>query len=185
MAAGRAAALLLANVALVVVLLNASDDGGGVSAGAGDTTTTSRVTATTVGRTTTTTTTPARAPRDVKVIAANGTTVRGAAARVTTSLKNAGYNALAPLQAKAATASAVYYTPMYEREAAKVAESLGLPTAAAEPLPTPSPVTDLRGANILVIIGPDLAERSTSSTTTRGRSSSSSSTTTTATGSID
>ncbi|MDP9070329.1 MAG: LytR C-terminal domain-containing protein [Actinomycetota bacterium] len=179
-AAGRAAALLAVAVVLGVVLLNAADDVPRQRLSAGDAPeTTVRRAVTTTTAPTTTTTSPARQPKDVKVISANGTTVRGAAGKVRDMLQEAGYNVLAPGDAKRADASAVYFTPGYDREAVAVAEVLGLPTSAVKPLPSPAPVTDLRGANVAVVVGPELAERlastgddRTTTTTRRARSTS-------------
>ncbi len=156
MAAGRAAVLLAVAVVLGVVLLNAADDSPRrVSAGRTTSTVTTAVTTTS----TTTTTAPLREPRDVKVISANGTTVQGAAGRVRDMLRTAGYNVLAPGDTRRADASAVYFTPTYEREAMAVAEVLALPPTAVQALPDPSPVVDLRGANVVVVVGADLAQR--------------------------
>ena len=79
------------------------------------------------GEETTTTTAALRAPKDVKVLATNGTPTQGAAGRARDALRVKGYNVLAPIDAKPATASAVYFTPTFEREAQAVAEALALP----------------------------------------------------------
>ena len=182
LAVGRAAALLIVNVVLIVVLLNASDSGRRVTAGARSTTTTAKPSTTTTTSRATTTTTPLRAPRDIKVIAANATTVQGAAAKVSEKLRAAGYNVLAPLTAKRADASAVYFTGDLRREAEEVAKLLELdPSVVAElpEAPAPTPVTDVRGADVLVLIGPDLAGRATTSTTRRATTTTRRSTTTT------
>ena len=183
-AAGRAAALLAVAVVLGVVLLNAADDVPRQRSSAGGATETTMRSVTTTTMVTTTTTTPARQPKDVKVIPANGTAVKGAASKVRDMLREAGYNVLAPGDAKRADASAVYFTAGYDREAVAVAEVLGLPTSAAKPVPAAPPVTDLRGANVAVVVGPELAERvaatggesSTTTTTRRARSSTSTTT---------
>lgn len=171
MAAGRGAVLLAVAVALGIVLLNAADDpppdrvaAGGRSDDTVVTTTTSTLPATTAP------TVPLRAPKDVKVISANGTDVKGVARKATDQLKAAGYNVLAPTDSKRADASAVYFTPGFEREAQAVAAALGLAPTDVTALPTPSPVPDARGANIVVVVGPELAQRlsgaSTSASTT-------------------
>lgn len=187
MAAGRAAALLVLAVVLGIVVINGAEDvpGQRLTAGGTATTRTSVARTTTTVRRSTTTTTPVRQPKDVKVLPANGTTVAGAAGKVRDMLKAAGYNVLAPGQAKKADASAVYYTATYDREARAVADVLALPPPSVQSLPEPAPVTDLRGANILVVVGPDLAQRvtqrSTTSTTSRTGSTSRSSSTTSTT----
>ena len=172
LAVGRAAALLVLNLALIIILLNASDSGRRISAGARSTTTTTEPTTTTTTPRVTTTTTPLRSPREVKVIAANATTVQGSAARISEKLRAAGYNVLAPLTAKRADASAVYFTGALRREAEEVAKLLELQPTVVQELPQapePTPVTDVRGADVLVVIGPDLAGRATSTTSTTRR----------------
>ena len=165
-AAGRAAGLLILAVGLGVVLLNAADDVPRQRLSAGRTPTTETSLAPTTTMRTTTTTSPARQPRDVKVIPANGTTVAGAAGRARDALRAAGYNVLAPGDAKRADASGVVYNPGLDREARAVADVLALPPTAVQPLPDPPPVSDMRGADVLVVVGPDLAERLTEGTTT-------------------
>ncbi len=165
MAAGRGALLLAVAVVLGVLLLNAADDtpsrvGAGRDNEDGDdraTTTTTQPVTTTVA---------VRPPREVKVLAANATNVAGAAGRVSAGLRNVGYNVLAPTDAKPADASAVYFTPTFEREGQAVAQALQLPPTAVKPLPNPPPVADLRGANLLVVIGPDVASKATQGATT-------------------
>jgi hypothetical protein len=88
---------------------------------------------------------------------ANGTSVNGAGARVGTTLKAAGYDVLAATSVvQPARASVIYFLPGFDREAAAVAVVLNLPATAAQPLPAPPPF-DTKGANVTVLIGPDLA----------------------------
>ncbi len=172
MAAGRGALLLAVAVVIGVLLLNAADDTPSpVRSGRGDsgdraddpTTTTIRPT---------TTTAAARPPREVKVLSANGTKVNGAARRVSNTLRALGYNVLAPSEANPANASVVYFTPTFEREALSISQVLKLAPTALQPLPNPPPVSDVRGANVVVVVGPDLATQTGPGTTTtrRGRS---------------
>lgn len=171
MAAGRGAALLAVAVVLGVVLLNAADDpapGRLTTGGSGGTSSTSVTTST--GRSTTVVTLPVRAPADVRVISANGTAVKGVARKVTDQLKAAGYNVLAPTDGQKTTASAVYFVGDFMREAQAVAASLGLPAASVQPFPAPAPLADARGATVIVLVGPELAQRvgSTTATTAAG-----------------
>lgn len=166
MAAGRAAALLAVAVGIGVVLLNAADDPPpGRVAAAGSTTTTS-TSVTTSPAVVTTTTVALRAPGDIKVISANGTDVKGVARKVTDLLKAAGYNVLSPTDGKKTTASAVYFVGDFGREAQAVAGSLALPASSVQPVPTPSPIGDARGATVIVVVGPDLAQRVATTTAT-------------------
>ena len=188
MAAGRGAALLAAAVVLGVVLLNAADDPppDRVTAGtsgeeeeeesSSDTTTTLPTTPPTV---------PVRSPQEVKVLPTNGTTVKGVAGKARDVLQAAGYNVLAPTDAQKATASNVYFTtPDYEREAQAVAAALGLPSSVVTSFPTspPLPVTDGRGATVVVVVGPELAQQLGGTTTPTTKASSATTTTTAATG---
>jgi len=59
----------------------------------------------------------------------------------------------------AATASNVYFNPGFDREARVVAQLLGLPDSAVQAMPTPPPVSDTRGADVIVVVGPDLAKQ--------------------------
>ena len=116
------------------------------------------------GSTTTSTSTPAAAKpaRQVKVVVANGTTVSGAATRIGTELSTEGYTNETPVDTTSPqTASATYYAPGFESNAAAIATFLQLKKS---PLPMPGslPVASTAGADVLVIIGPDLASSTTS-----------------------
>lgn len=166
MAAGRGAVLLAVAVVLGIVLLNAADDTPtGVSAGGSATTSTTGRTSTTAAPTTIATL-PQKTPAEVKLIAGNGTDVKGVARKATDELKAAGYNVLSPVDAPKVPVSAVYYVGEYSREAAAVAAQLGLPATTVAPVPTPPPLADSRGANVVLIVGPELAQRYASTTTT-------------------
>ncbi len=132
----------------------------------------------TPGTTTTapTTTLPARAPKDVKVIVANASSVKGAAGNAKAALDPAGFNVLAPANATTVAESSVYFTPGYDRDAAAIAATLGLPATVVKPMPAPAPL-DVKGANVAVVLGTDQASKfaappakSTASTTTTAAS---------------
>lgn len=168
---GRGAALLAVAVVLGIVLLNAADDAPPDRVSSGSSATTpSDSTSSTLAAPTTVVTLPLRAPADVKVITGNGTTTKGVAGKARDQLKAAGYNVLAPTDATKATASAVYFVGDYTREAEGVATSLGLPPSSVAAVPTPPPLPDARGANVIVVVGPELAQRltPTSATTAAG-----------------
>jgi hypothetical protein len=108
--------------------------------------------------TATTITVPVRTPGDVKVLPTNGTSTAGAGTAIFTRLKQAGYNVLAATNTTSpAATSNVFYNPGFEREARVVAQLLGLPDSAVQAMPTPPPVSDTRGADVIVVVGPDLA----------------------------
>ncbi|HET7487656.1 MAG TPA: LytR C-terminal domain-containing protein [Acidimicrobiales bacterium] len=175
--AGRGAVLLIVAAVLCIVMLKATDDSSSEVNAAGGTTTTTEHTTTSVAPTTTIVTVPPRPPADVKVIAGNATDVKGVARQATDELKAAGYNVLSPTDAKnkKIPASAVYFVGDYSREAAAVATALGLPVTVVATVPTPGPVADTRGANVIVLVGPELAQRlaatAPSTTTTAARAS--------------
>ena len=111
--------------------------------------------------TATTITVPVRSPGDVKVLPANGTTTSGAGTTIFTRLKGAGYNVVAVSNSNSpASTSNVFFNPGFEREARVVAKLLGLPDSAVQPMPTPPPVSDTRGSDVIVVVGPDLAKQS-------------------------
>lgn len=167
-AVGRGVALLAVAVGLGVILLQTADDGT-TTVSAGRTTTTQRASGTTTTLLPTTapsTTVAARAPSSVKVLTANGTSTQGAGSRIKDRLLAAQYNALAATDAKAkVAASVVYFTPGYDPEAAVIAQLLALAPTAVQPMPAAAPVADLKGANVLVVVGPELAAQSAPATT--------------------
>ena len=156
-AAGRALVLLFVAVVLGVVVLQALDNGTSNRAQQVKTTT-SRPKG---GRTTTTTTKAVlRPPAQVIVVALNGAGVKGVGATVTSQLKKVQYNVLSPDNTKAPVkASSVYYTAGYEGEAREVAKTLGLAASSVAALPTPAPSTNIRTANVVVVVGPDLIKK--------------------------
>jgi hypothetical protein len=99
----------------------------------------------------------ARPPGEVVVLVANASGVQGAAGAQTEALQGGGYQVLpadnAPNQVQT---TQVLPTAGYEAEAAVLATLMGA-SDAVEAMPDPPPV-DLAGANILVLLGPDLAD---------------------------
>jgi hypothetical protein len=173
----RGLALLALALLIGVVLLNATDadpPGATVSArgdsdtrsGDGGASDASGETATsTTAATTTTTATPAHAPKDVKVIVANASAVKGAAGNAKKVLDPAGFNVLSPANATPVPTTNVYFTAGYERDAAAVATVLTLPGTAVKALPAPAPF-DTKGANVADVIGADQASKFAAAPTT-------------------
>lgn len=97
-----------------------------------------------------------RPPEQVLTAVLNGSGVAGAAGVYTTALAERGYQTLPASNANARVpATEVYFTPGFEREAAAVATAIG---AAATPQPLPSPPPgDVGAANVVVVLGPDIA----------------------------
>jgi hypothetical protein len=110
------------------------------------------------------TTVALRSPQDIKVLVANGTSSKGAASQFSNRLHASGYNTLASTNTTTpAAASTVFYAPSYGPEAAVIASLLGLQPGAVQPLPQQAPVAQLHDAQILVVVGPDLAGQGTTS----------------------
>jgi hypothetical protein len=153
---GRGIALVVIGVVLGVILLHTV---GRPQAGS-----VASVAASPAAPSTTTTTSPPpttaapRPPAQVKTLVANGTKTSGAGAKVSDTLRKAGYNVLAPTNTTTtAASSAVLFLPGYASEAGAVATALGLAPATVMPLPTPSPVANSQTANVVIVVGPDLA----------------------------
>jgi hypothetical protein len=149
----RGALLVAAAVVLGVVLIRSGlDTDDALSAGSGS----SGTTTTTDGATTTSV--AARPPGEVVVLVANGSGVDGAAGRLTTTIAEAGYQTATETNTPRVPTTTIYFTPGYEREAAALARTLSPDAApATEAMPSPAPVSDLAGAHVLVVLGPDLA----------------------------
>jgi len=157
-AALRGAGLLAVAVMLGIVLLR---NGGGDPYSAALRTVASPTPGVTVhAPTATTITVPVRVPGDIKVLPANGTNVAGAGLVTFNRLKAAGYDVLAASNTdNPASTSNVFFNPGFDREAQVVAQLLGLPDSAIQAMPTPPPVSDTRGADVIVVVGPDLARQ--------------------------
>lgn len=172
--------MLAVAVLLGVFILNQTDPGSTASQSTEDLEELTPTTEASGAVTTLVPTTLARAPRpaaEVKVLPANGSGVAGLGGRVADRLKAKGYtNTLAATNTtRDVSSSSVEFNRDSEPEARAVAEALGLPPTVVKALDSP-PVADTRGADVVVLIGPDLNTGGT--TTTSGRS-----TTTTSTGS--
>jgi hypothetical protein len=167
MAAGRGIGLIAIALLIGIILYNSADTSPATPAASSG----KKPTATTTPDRTTippTTLPPLRAPADVRVVVVNGTSTKGAAAKVSDPLnKTAGYNTLKPADATAAVKQAppkttlVYFTAGFEREARAIATFLGLGAKAVAALPTPPPAApaDLNNANVVVLVGADLAAK--------------------------
>ena len=108
--------------------------------------------------TSTTTTVAVRPVSDVSVKVYNGSTKPGQAVRVGDRIKTAGYEVLTPGPSPSdpLESTVVHFVAGYEIEAAALAETLGLPTTAASPMPSPAPVKDVGAAHLVLIVADDL-----------------------------
>ena len=172
----RAAAIVILAVALGVVLLQV-----GTRAPAGfsigkipihepalglTTTTVPGKTSTTKAKSTTTTTAPL-VRSNVKVLVANGSLISGAASSYTTLLSHQGWGTLTAVTATARVAtSSVYYAPGQQVAAADIASTLALAPATVQALSAAVPVPGTAGADVVVLIGTDLASKAPGTTTT-------------------
>ncbi len=164
---GKVAVLLALFVVATAVLVGqvhppATATGGGststTATGAPGAPTTTAPGATTVA------TTP---PSQVAVLVANGSTVSGEATRIAAQLHAAGWNTLAPVNtATNVSSSAVYYASGFQPSAASIASALGIPATRVLPLSASVPVSSVAGADVVVVIGPDVANRSSATATT-------------------
>jgi hypothetical protein len=112
------------------------------------------------------TTTTTIAPSKVSVLVANGTEVSGAAATITNQLQPAGWDLLTPVDASAQVpASRVYYVAGFQQPAATVATSLHLSVAAVAPYTTTAPISSIGTAEVVVVVGPNLASSASATTT--------------------
>jgi LytR cell envelope-related transcriptional attenuator len=117
------------------------------------------------GHRATTTTVPGRPPSNVPVLVANGAGVTGAAAAFTARLQVAGWTTLTPTNATIdVPTSHVYYVAGQESAAAQVASELGLPSTAVAPYTTATPISSIGTADVVVVLGPDLATPTSVST---------------------
>ena len=114
-----------------------------------------RATTTRPGATTTTTTRPLHPPAEVKVLVLNASNVRGAGGRAADVVRRAGYNVLAPDNTRAVSRSTVEFAPGFDADAAAVAALLDLGLSSVQPLTS---VANVRDANVVVFVGPDLAQ---------------------------
>lgn len=175
----RGLALIAVAVVLGIVLLNATDAErpAVVGVGAGETTATTEVSGGSTSETTEPAVPIAHDPAAVTVLVANGSGVKGAAAKVAEVLKASNFVTATPANTKSpVNASAVYYAAGYEADARAVAALLK-PSPSVSVLPATLPVADLAGAQVLVVVAADLAAPASSPGSTSTSSHSTSSTT--------
>ncbi|MGH9188016.1 MAG: LytR C-terminal domain-containing protein [Acidimicrobiales bacterium] len=107
---------------------------------------------------------------EVTAFALNGSggTLQGVAGQTTDRLVALGYNTVPGDNTDPVTASVIYYLAGYEGDALEVASALGIAETAVLAMPTPPPVPggDLKGAQIVVVIGPDYQPPTADATST-------------------
>jgi hypothetical protein len=106
-------------------------------------------------------------PSQVHVLVANASGVPGAAATVTNRLQVGGWSLLPPVNASTKIpTSQVYYVSGQQQAADSIATSLHLPASAVAPYTTAAPIASIGTAEVVVVVGPDLASPGSSTTTT-------------------
>jgi hypothetical protein len=158
LALGRALPLVVLAVVLGIVMLAVG------SRPPVDTVTTAATTTTTApahhghSSATTTTTIP---HATVKVQVANGTTAPTAAAYYTARLQTQTWSTLAPEDTTTpyGGTSVVYYASGQKAAAEEIASFLGIPATGVKPLTSSAPVSSVSGVDVLVVLGPDLADK--------------------------
>ncbi len=156
--AGRALAVIVVAVVIGVLVLRTGPGHPGAAAPSSTSTTTTLPPAST-----TTSTVP---HKDVKVLVANASTTNQVAANYSTVLQQAGWTVLVPVTAKPPprATSSVYYAPKKRGEAEVVAAAFGLPTSSVLPISSSTPVSKTDGADVVLVIGSDLAAKTPPST---------------------
>jgi hypothetical protein len=141
------------------------------------TTTTAHGSSTTAPRTTTTahsgshhgttSTTATTVPHaSVAVLVANGTTTANQASDFSSALSGQGWNTLPPVDTTSpVAASAVYYASGQRAAALEVAQYIGVKATSVLPLTTAVPVESTTGADVVVVIGPDLVNKAPAAAT--------------------
>lgn len=95
-------------------------------------------------------------PAELKILAANGSSVKGLAAKTKEQLAAAGYPAVTAADAtQQVTTTIVYFAEGFEADAKAVAASLGLAPARVTAMPQSPPVAALGDNKIVVVLGPD------------------------------
>jgi hypothetical protein len=160
--AGKAAVVIIVAVLIGVLVLHHSP-----STHTASTAQTSRASSgsTTTVAPTTTTTTPAIPASSIKLQVLNGTGSGNLASRWVTKLRTSpGYNTLAPDDSTSRVTQSVIYveTPGYLPEAYALATAVGLSPASVNttipaPPSAPIPTSERSKANLVLVIGPDLA----------------------------
>ena len=126
----------------------------GAAAGAASTTTTTRA-GHHHGATTTTTT---LAPGTVSVLVANATNTSGLAGHYITVLGSKGWHTMSPANAATTeSTSTVYYAAGMQQPATAIASTIGVKPTQVQPLTTATPVASVAGADVVVVVGQDLA----------------------------
>jgi hypothetical protein len=112
-------------------------------------------------------------PAQVKIVAANGSSVKGLAGKTKTQLAAAGYTNVVATDTNTGsapvTSSLIYYIPGAEADAKAVARAAGFSADRVAQLPaatTQVPVSGIAGARVVMLLGPDSPAAGTPASTT-------------------
>jgi hypothetical protein len=156
----RGVVLVAVAAVLGFFLLRAIDDSGSGIVVETDNPSGAEASDTTAPASSDTTAVPIRPQAEVTVIVANASGVQGAAATQTDRLAMGGYLTAAAANAPEGmelSTTEILPAAGYEQEAARMATELGLGADSVKPMTDPPPV-DMAGANILVLLGTDIAQ---------------------------
>jgi hypothetical protein len=111
-----------------------------------------------------TTTTVSVSPAPVTVLVANGTSIPLAASDWSKYLnQELGYQVLPAVDSTTpASSSALYYQPGMQKAAQQLAGTIGLSSTEIFAMPQSPPVSNLNGADLLLVLGPALASKASS-----------------------
>jgi len=161
--AGRGLAIVIVAVVIGVLLLPSATRAplaANASTGSPTTTTTAAGGTANHGQHTPSSTSTTIAPSAIHVLVANATTTNGVAGDVTTFLSSKGFGTLTATNALVKVpASEIFTVGGATADVHAVALALNLPATAIEPAASAAPVSTTAGANVVVIVGPDLASR--------------------------
>jgi hypothetical protein len=137
--------------------------GGGDGDGGSSSATTTVVTTTSVAPTSTTVN-----MAGTKIVVANGSGVGGSAGRLSDTLRSEGYAVIEPTNAvrNDYTITEIYHLPGFEAQAGVVARELGVAVTGLLPDPSPVPAEGIQDANVIIVLGTDLASQPSLGTTT-------------------
>jgi LytR cell envelope-related transcriptional attenuator len=157
--------ILVVGVAAVLgwfILRNGFPGTGGSDGGDASSATTTVVTTTSVAPTTTTVN-----MAGTKIVVANGSGVGGSAGRMSDVLREEGYAVIEPTNAvrNDYAVTEIYFTQGFEAQAGVVARELGVAVTGLLPDPSPVPADGIQDANVIIVLGKDLASQPSLGTT--------------------
>jgi hypothetical protein len=159
---GRGLAIVIVAIVIGVLLLPSATRAplSAAAVSSGTTTTLAPGRAASHGHQSSTTTSTTIPPASIHVLVANATTVNGVAGATTTFLASKGFGTLTATNALLkVTASEIFTVGGATADTQAVAAALSLPASSIEPAASAAPVASTTGANVVVIVGPDLAAR--------------------------